>query len=268
MEGNLIMDYKIIALNGAPETGKDTVFSILNIHEEDNVFIVHMMFKDMLLRSINLPVLLTQSLEDSWKYHNVVDYEKYRDLDKSLSRKLLIDFSEKVIKPHLGQDFFARKTTKHIQDYLSDIPNKKDRKFYYFVITDMGFECEYQALKKEFGDKLTSVAINREGKNFDNDSREYVSHHDVIINNNGSLEELEKECLKLLSLGKKRYKVGDKVRLTDKFIKEHRIASDEIYTIEEINVLDTTDPLDLHYDYYLQEDGNMGDWLVNDSDLK
>lgn len=181
---------RIIFLNGPPGSGKDTIANILVCN----------------FNGINLKY--AQPLRDiTTSFFNIKDYEidlvKNNPIDARKSnyriRDFMIDISETIIKPNLGQDCFANKLVSKIKS-----------KYYgakLIVVSDLGFvrelEVVYDSLKEFYEIELWQIC--RQGKDFSKDSRRFVTHPDIktkIINNDYSLDTLKSMVLDTANMGK------------------------------------------------------------------
>lgn len=173
---------KIICVNGPPGSGKDTIGELLNEIYPSGVRI--MKFAEP-LDDIAMGLLGMGS----------ATYEHFRKHDKETPltaygcsttlRQLLINISEKLIKPSFNKVWFAEQCAVKVGSIKDDKP---------IVITDSGFQYEFDHFKerlKDFAD-VRLIQVRRDGCNFDNDSREYVIDGDrtIHINNSGDLVEL------------------------------------------------------------------------------
>lgn len=170
---------KIILLNGPPGSGKDAIAEIL-VHNCNGINLKYA----QPLRNITTSFFNINERE--------LDDLKNKPIDENKSnyrfRDFMIDVSENVIKPNLGQDWFAEKLVSRIKSKFYDEK--------LVVISDMGFlkelEVLYNGLKSFYEFELWQ--IYRPGKDFSKDSREYVIHPNIktrIINNDYSLMTLK-----------------------------------------------------------------------------
>jgi hypothetical protein len=169
-----------ILLNGPPGSGKDEVASMLlrNFHFQ------HAMFKDKLyevaMRASGVPH--TRYFTD--RELKEIPRQDYLVAGKPMSpRDYLIYMSENVVKPIFGEDAFGKATAKRIIENPGNI----------WVLSDSGFEPEMQALKKA-GIKVIVVKVTRPGCTFEGDSRDFLSEHDLHIDNIGTLKDLEEKA--------------------------------------------------------------------------
>lgn len=164
---------KVIGINGPPRVGKDTLASSLIAecqrppYSELTVKVIPL--KKGLFDTLNLNRILME--DDDVQYEDIK--ERYPE-----ARQLLINFSEKVIKPIMGNDYFAKYLVNNILlskcEYL-DTP-------LIVIVPDLGFDVEYDALKRTFGDNFTSVQLRRDGMTFVEDSR-YYTNADLTFTN-------------------------------------------------------------------------------------
>lgn len=174
---------KIIFLNGPPGSGKDTIAEIL-IHNCNGINLKYAQ-----------PLRDVTSAFFAIKEHDI-DELKNKPIDKNKSnyriRDFMIDVSEKVIKPNMGQNWFADKLLSRIKTRYYDEK--------LIIISDLGFlkelEIVYNGLKSFYEFELWQ--IHRQGKDFSRDSRSFVIHSEIqtkIINNDYSLTTLKNMIL-------------------------------------------------------------------------
>lgn len=177
---------KIILLNGPPGSGKDAIAEIL-VHNCNGINLKYA----QPLRNIVTSFFNINERE--------LDDLKNKPIDKNKSnyrfRDFMIDVSENVIKPNLGQDWFAEKLVSRIKSKFYDEK--------LVVISDLGFlkelEVLYNGLKSFYEFELWQ--IYRSGKDFSKDSRKYVIHPNIktrIINNDYSLMTLKNMILDIV----------------------------------------------------------------------
>ena len=184
------LNKKIILLNGPPGCGKDTVAQML----WDNHPSVDMLEKFARPLKETAPVLYGID-KDKWLHldsHGVKD-EPCEALFGFTPRQVQIHISETLLKPLHGKRVFGELCANRIENSPGIT----------FVVSDCGFRDECEVLVERFGaENVLLVHIHREGCSYENDSRDWVRLTDLgvptkIIENNGSLEDLEKEiaCL-------------------------------------------------------------------------
>jgi len=171
---------KYILINGAPRSGKDTIAKHLWLrHSPMHFERFSMPNKRAFAGMMNLDC-------DLWG--NVEPYESRKDLPipvlgKSY-RQWQIDFSEKFMKPLYGQDIFGKLLLDRTHGVTGPV-----------VVPDCGFQIEVDTLADY---PCLLITVKRDGCDFSNDSREYVSPRKgwthVTINNNGTLEDLARKA--------------------------------------------------------------------------
>lgn len=168
------MDSRIILLNGAPSSGKDAIASFLS-----DMF-------DYKHRYIAKPLVdLAISISGVSKHDWEIRYNDRKKNSKELpwsklgglsQREFLKMIAEDWIKPLLGKDYFAKKEILcSIKEPLTNV-----------VISDCGFKEELDSYIQYYGENnILLVRIHREGKGFNNDSRNYLDFkHTIDIQNN------------------------------------------------------------------------------------
>jgi len=174
---------KILFLNGPPGCGKDTVANIL-------------------INDIQIPRMLTGKFAAPIRTaaKHFFGFSTDEELEKAkretpLIRKFMIGWSEDLIKPIFGKDWFAKRAANII--YGSSFSWNR------WVISDAGFQYEVDDFIKTITELMSkrneSVEfelwnISRTGCNFKKDSRETVSITEgrvIEIKNNGTEEQLK-----------------------------------------------------------------------------
>ena len=163
----------VIILNGPPGSGKDTIADFISAEFNAE----HLRFKTKLYAITAL--INNIELDTFMKYASDQDAKDLVELARGLTaRQLLIETSEKVIKPYYGKEYFG-----------NDVGNSilKSNKSL-FAISDGGFPEELTSMidagRLEHKD-IFIVQLYRNGCNFDNDSRTYFNeellHPDIIV---------------------------------------------------------------------------------------
>lgn len=167
---------KIILLNGAPFSGKDTLAQRLIEAIPDAEYI---MFKQPLYERFaerhNLQIDVVKQICDG-----VGKDQPHELIGGLIPRAELIDISENEIKVQHGADGVA----KMVCDNIRKVPDYQDKTF---VFPDSGFPNELAYLQAQFPDvSITLVRIMRDGCDFkkQKDSRSYLPYPDFIVYNN------------------------------------------------------------------------------------
>ena len=167
----------IILLNGAPCVGKDLIAKYLCRHHQAKHLSFVAPLKFGLAQMLGMP-----------NVSPLIGRETKEDY-----RQLMIDVSEKCIKPFCGQNHWAYLTLKHIKRQY-----KQGHRL--FVISDLGFqdEADYIADQCSWCLDLHKMPvqiwhINRPGFDFSRDSRSLVTHPKAtlhVLENTGTLDDL------------------------------------------------------------------------------
>lgn len=182
-------DIRVIALNGPPGSGKDTVADWLTALEEP---IFHK-------TTFSLPLKLAHNA-----ILNIADWE-VNTIDKDVPLPILnhqytlrefdILLAEEFLKTHFGKDILVRLWFARLANYRPDISA-------IHIICGVGFEEELQPLIDFFGaEAILIIQLEREGCSFDGDSRSYIygaENCGATIANNSSKEDLFKEVRNVL----------------------------------------------------------------------
>ncbi len=172
---------KVIVLNGAPGAGKDTFRDLLaNYADFQKVDYKDILFNE-LLNGVG-------SVKTQWwlkNYKPGFKDEPQDELNGFSMREILINFSENYIKPMKGTNFFAEEMVYKI----TQSPSKT------FVIADIGFQYELDALTNEEWFDVTVLRIDKQGCDFENDSRCHLSYDKIgYINNYDTIDDLKAQA--------------------------------------------------------------------------
>lgn len=127
-------------------------------------------------------------------------------------RELYIWFSEVVIKPQFGQDFWGKQLANKVLGALevenvSSLWGDNFSQRHLHVITDCGFEAEVWPVVRTFArDTHVILQVHRQGFSFDGDSRRFVELYDSwpslmtrsFYNPDGNLAESKSRLQKVL----------------------------------------------------------------------
>ncbi|WGH49832.1 putative ATP-binding protein [Alishewanella phage vB_AspM_Slickus01] len=166
---------KIFILNCPKRSGKDVVGDYL---ARTRLNVQTTSFKNKLIE-IALNVSNISKSEWDERYHSRKD-EPWELLGGLSQRQFLIKISEDWVKPVFGHGYFGKATVEKIKTLDSRI----------VLITDGGFNAETETLMKHFGDENVYILNwTRNGSNWDNDSRNYITCHPdntfALNDNNG-----------------------------------------------------------------------------------
>lgn len=169
------MNKKILFLNGAPQSGKDTVANyIVNNYKYQTLA-----FKDFVYQDVSdyFNITLDQYMSI---YNNRDTKEKSSDILQGFTPRTAMQYVvETINKPKYGKDYLANKL---IDKVITDSYN--------YVISDLGLDEEENTIIKRLAEyNYKIVYINRDGFDFTNDTRSKRNKIDYIINNT-SLEKL------------------------------------------------------------------------------
>jgi hypothetical protein len=178
---------KVIVLNGAPSSGKDTIANFFR----ERLRFSHQEVKQELF-DVALAISGIDRVEWFIRYDDRTFNTKEKPWDKLLGlsqREYLIKISEEWMKPVFGSDIFGKKAGQRIMA-SSHVGGE-------FIFSDGGFQDELDAMSREIGtDNILLVRLHRDGCNFKNDSRSHLRHrHEVDITNDGTVQEVCKLIL-------------------------------------------------------------------------
>jgi hypothetical protein len=149
-----------VAMNGPPQIGKDTLARILIEMKRGKVVsktLAHM------IRAMCANYYQDTRFQTHWDIQGWKDsYQEGLDPGFSTPREALIHFSEEVVKPKFGQDYFAKQ-------FADSCAAHKDT-----LMTDLGFQVEVDALADAM-DLVVIVQLHHPDFNFENDSRQYIT---------------------------------------------------------------------------------------------
>lgn len=157
----------VICLNGPPRSGKDFIGQMIYSSKPIGCHILKFAkpIEEIAKQMLGYSDELFQHYREKSKDKNLPDLN-------FTMRELMIDISENLMKPRFGQAHFGELAGMRVKEELNIISET-------MVFTDTGFQSEFDALQKSLDPKhyqLHLVNIVRNGKNFDNDSREYITN--------------------------------------------------------------------------------------------
>ena len=177
---------KVIVLNGAIGSGKDDcAVRLWGYLGSDRTHV--MSFKKPLFELVgmlySLPPLVAEEIHSN---RDLKDSPRAEYGGKT-SREVIIEVSEKVIKPFYGNQFFGDKAVGGM---------KRETWVETFIFSDSGFEEELEPVSNYVGKENVILCRIRNRGSFSNDSRSFLSdkHAGTVLDydNSGSLEDLHK----------------------------------------------------------------------------
>ena len=222
----------LIGISGKISSGKDTVGKIIRILTSSphftNEAVLDFLEKDSYKSNWQIKKFATIPTEIYKKITNI-DFHSLSRTEKELERPNFIDFINNKVKQVFGKDVWVnalmseyktkstlvsevnylgdsrcgicKKPTKDISYFLCDEHIEKSKNnFPNWIITDMRFLNEMEAVKKKDG---ITIRVNRnleESKNQHESETELDSaEFDYVIDNNGSIEDLIDKIREILS---------------------------------------------------------------------
>lgn len=180
---------KVIIANGPPRSGKDTMCGLL-LKNLKGVDLIPLCYKRVLY--VGVAKRYNLSVEAVYQMNadtNVKDEPS--DLFDGFSVRQALQFeSEVAIKKIHGPDGVAIQTFKLLEEEYG-VERLKNAVLY---SAGAGFNSELYAMYDHFDMSVEDVFIIRmlrEGCSFEGDTREFLLHPDMIIQNNGDIEHLE-----------------------------------------------------------------------------
>lgn len=190
---------KIIFVNGAPGSGKDTFWEAI-VRSEHGHQVEYHAFKEPL---INTAQGMSGTMLWDWgEMYTREEKEKPQARLHGMSpREMLIWISEEVMKPKFGKDVFGKLMVKNINDTIEDFW-EVDRKLDAIIIPDAGFKEEIEIVVKKFGQENCAIVnVIRPDHDFSNDSRSLIKGEDVgikdshILFNTEDLDTFKEGCI-------------------------------------------------------------------------
>lgn len=160
----------IIGFNGPPGSGKDELaLAVMQIIEARSDVPVKLESLSMPLRRVSYAVVDDKGELDGDDYAQFKTQE-FDELGVN-GRQLMIDVSEKFLKPIYGIDVMARLLIERNARFNGIL-----------LVRDSGFQIEVDPLAAWVGAANLFIArCHRPGKTFEGDSREWVTHPDGLM---------------------------------------------------------------------------------------
>jgi hypothetical protein len=150
---------RVVAFNGPPRTGKDTLANLLKLHLMSN-------YETAGIRvQLSLPMREAAFAMAGLGEYDEETYEKLKDevlpITGATLRQLMIDLSEEHVKPKYGKQFWVKSAMARIPEGVEVA-----------IVSDLGFWEELDFLQKTYGARnVVVVNTHREGKGWGSDSR-------------------------------------------------------------------------------------------------
>ena len=186
---------KLILINGPAGSGKDTIGKALSetIKDQHSILIEKLAYP--IKRAVAAAFDMTPE-QYTYFFESPAKNEEQPFFFMKTPRQVLTDFSEIYIKPRLGHQTFAELLCRRL-DKQSDID--------VCIVTDCGFEDEYQHLAKQYGERnVVVLRLFRDGCDFKGDSRNYITDTFtdcagiIDVNNNSTVESCVSTLLTIL----------------------------------------------------------------------
>lgn len=169
-------DLYVVAFNGPPKSGKDSVANSFVLQMTGNYRVASQKVQ------LSLPMRRTIFALLGLGEYTEAHYESIKDEVMSPSgwtvREMMINLSEKHIKPSYGKEYWIAVAMNGIKDSTK-----------LAIISDLGFEEEIDYLLSRFmKHRVLVVQLEREGTTWGNDSRGSVTgYQTLVIKNNGTI---------------------------------------------------------------------------------
>ena len=161
-----------VLLNGPPRSGKSSIAdAILNARSLDaSVAVIGMSFH--LKRFVHGIYLSAEGFRLDPDHFDAVKGEPQDILDGMSWRQAYIHYSERVIKPLHGKEWFGTQLLRAARRAEVDIT----------VVPDSGFREEAEAVVRDAGARdVLLVRLHRPGRGFEGDSRGYIDLDDLGV---------------------------------------------------------------------------------------
>lgn len=177
----------IVAFNGPPRSGKDTLSRMLAEHLDEKITMPVMEV------SLSTPLRVIAYSMTGWGGDtDGENYEQFKTIHFGEfgkdGRQIMIDISERFLKPTYGLDIMSKMLLGSHEGFDGVM-----------LIRDSGFQNEVDYLSRAVGsENLYVVNVRRAGCDYSNDSREDVHHlFNSQIDNDSSLDDLQTEAVRI-----------------------------------------------------------------------
>lgn len=179
----------IVGFNGPPRSGKDTMARMLAEHMDSQgvTLPIKEVSLSMPLRRIAYAMVGCEGRPLDGKFYEDFKTTHFSAFGRT-GRELMIDISEKFLKPSYGQAIMANLLIQELGSFPGVV-----------LVRDTGFQVEVDELVRFVGpDNFCVAAVGRAGCDFRGDSRELVAHrHRGVFHNDGTLDDLRAEAGRL-----------------------------------------------------------------------
>jgi hypothetical protein len=174
---------KVILITGYKRSGKDTFANLIIKKRNAEIFKLAQPLREMIKDFLDIDDFILEKEKEIFPFY--IKNKKLNYVNKDMCiRDLMIIFSE-GLKKYYGQTIFC-------EDIVNRIKNSQKE---LCLVSDLRYPYEAKYLKKEFPDALI-VRIKRKGINLSSNHSSETSidliKEDVLIENNSSIKELEK----------------------------------------------------------------------------
>lgn len=184
----MIDNKKVILINGAPGSGKDTAANYIASRRAQMADVKLEKFAKPLKDVVPVLYGLTDEQWALLDSHGVKDQESDL-LFGSTPREVQIAISEQLLKPLHGKYVFSKMLYNRI----------KTASEMYIVLSDCGFQDEVDYIANNVDKKnITLLTVHRTGCNFRSDSRQFVEAEGFdhyVIHNDSSLSDFQMKLL-------------------------------------------------------------------------
>lgn len=190
---------KVIFINGAPRSGKDTAGEILQTYinnEHRKHHAVRFKFAEPLKQAAHC---LFGQVSHAAYFENFKDH-KLDAFHGMTPREVYIKLSEEFVKPNFSEDFFGQVCVSRIKRKQEMMEKSTELTT---LITDSGFESEAKPVMNFVGvENCLLVRVLREGTSFQGDSRSHVQLNGVrtiSVDNNGTVGDFQDNLIKAVA---------------------------------------------------------------------
>lgn len=181
----------VVGFNGPPESGKDTMAEMLADHMDKQGITL-----PVRMESLSMPLRKIAYTMVGWPMDSLdgAQYAAFKTTwfpqFNAHGRQIMIDVSERFLKPTYGIEVMAKMLLTRNENFPGVL-----------LVRDCGFQIEVDPIAKAIGVRNLFLAqVHRTGKDFSNDSREWVYNPDggfMRVENNSGFDDLRTEAGRL-----------------------------------------------------------------------